>query len=1199
MLRLRILGPWQAEYDDLSITSLPTRHARALVARLAMAYPRPLTRARLYHDLLPGVALESAAHTLRTTLYYVRRTVPNLLHVDDDLVGLVVTDVNIDVWQFERWSEAGATQSMLERAIELYRGPLLAPGEVDGWAREERERLARRYVDALQRLVALSATSGQTAVWLHAAQRWAREEPWNDDAALAVVEASIAAGDTLGAQTATRIARTLVGESGSREALARLDALERAVTRPMVRAPSYGSHNSPPPMPNLGRLPLVGRTHELAALRASWDATTSGPHVLTIVGEAGSGKSRLLHELVRHVRTRPDAIALVGHQAPHASDRALGELRSAFAHPSAHDQEALRRATAMLSDRAWSALAGFPEFHALLPDRPILPATPLDTASEIARREAAAVEFLTGIATDHPLLLALDAADPATHETERIIAALMARPYPILVIRTERTTDRGSSTGTALTLTPLSMEAMRTLLNHMLEGRVTPTVSQRLLAWSEGNPLRLRMHIRRLIDQGQLVADMRGRWALMDAGCSPALYPAFSWHSLPSHTRDLAAFVVLLERPVERTLLAALMSRETLDEALIYVHDQHIVRESEHGIVLEDAWQRDTMLESLDDAGRRALHARIAIALHADPASDSAETMRHAALARLWEIAAATALDTAERARAQHEVRAMASALDIAEQALHALCIAPNDARWWQWLSLREHHAAATDRGAAWLAALHALARFARTHKREDWLVDALVRQGRAFREQGRLSDAEPVLQSAAEQAADAGLHAAEARARTSLAAVLEDRGAVREAMEHQRQAVVAAKRCADPALLTHTLGVLAYMQMRAGDLQAALDVNTSLLEAPTMGEHPLLEARFGRHQGIILLASRRFEQGMDWLRRSIAQSQTIGDLYGLLTGQTSLIYYSALLGIHAQHAALDDVLVEQARREDARTHLCWLLLAQARAAAAVGDGAAVALALEGAHMGETAGDDDGTAACYALAARQAHAERRTLDALDLIERATQYAGRVERPTTIVAHVAAQVWLANGDEARAHAAALAAIRQARTPGLASVYAIEALYDTARVLAHTSSRSEGQVIRAEAYQLLAEDVSEMQSAAFRRAYLHASPAHSALAASAPSGSLRLTILPLRSAPRGRALHPHEITPVVWTIHDQAPTAAGRREQIRALVYQAQAQGATATVDALARALAVAPRTIQRDLDALRRAGHSVDTRGSTA
>lgn len=92
------------------------------------------------------------------------------------------------------------------------------------------------------------------------------------------------------------------------------------------------------------------------------------------------------------------------------------------------------------------------------------------------------------------------------------------------------------------------------------------------------------------------------------------------------------------------------------------------------------------------------------------------------------------------------------------------------------------------------------------------------------------------------------------------------------------------------------------------------------------------------------------------------------------------------------------------------------------------------------------------------------------------------------------------------------------------------------------------------------------------------------------------------LPAASAPTGRPLQDDEWVEVLWTVEapeDEQVTGKAARRQGRVLrmLGEAAGQGAAPTVDALAAALDVSQRTIERDLAALRQAGHEVVTRGS--
>ena len=77
--------------------------------------------------------------------------------------------------------------------------------------------------------------------------------------------------------------------------------------------------------------PLVGREAELAGLLAAWDATlaTHEPHAITVLADAGLGKSRLLHELRRHLRAQPRrAWVLAARSQPADAQQPYGLLRA-------------------------------------------------------------------------------------------------------------------------------------------------------------------------------------------------------------------------------------------------------------------------------------------------------------------------------------------------------------------------------------------------------------------------------------------------------------------------------------------------------------------------------------------------------------------------------------------------------------------------------------------------------------------------------------------------------------------------------------------------------------------------------------------------------------------------------------------------------------------------------------------------------
>jgi DNA-binding transcriptional ArsR family regulator len=113
-----------------------------------------------------------------------------------------------------------------------------------------------------------------------------------------------------------------------------------------------------------------------------------------------------------------------------------------------------------------------------------------------------------------------------------------------------------------------------------------------------------------------------------------------------------------------------------------------------------------------------------------------------------------------------------------------------------------------------------------------------------------------------------------------------------------------------------------------------------------------------------------------------------------------------------------------------------------------------------------------------------------------------------------------------------------------------------------------------------------------------------PEHRAIAAAweivRPRGVL--VRLPRKGVPIGRPLREDEWIEIEWTISTPEDEAiAGkvprRRARLLRLVAEAEAQGAAPTVIALAEALDISPKTIKRDLAALRKEGYEILTRGS--
>ena len=131
------------------------RHRVALLALLALAPDRRLTRDRLIATLWPERDADGGRNLLKVATYVLREALgETALLTEGDFLRLNTDVVRPDVVEFE----AALARSDHTAAVALYRGPLLdgfrlneAP-EFEHWTDRERQRLASSYGGVLEAL---------------------------------------------------------------------------------------------------------------------------------------------------------------------------------------------------------------------------------------------------------------------------------------------------------------------------------------------------------------------------------------------------------------------------------------------------------------------------------------------------------------------------------------------------------------------------------------------------------------------------------------------------------------------------------------------------------------------------------------------------------------------------------------------------------------------------------------------------------------------------------------------------------------------------------------------------------------------------------------------------------------------------------------------------------------------------------------
>jgi class 3 adenylate cyclase len=372
------------------------------------------------------------------------------------------------------------------------------------------------------------------------------------------------------------------------------------------------------------RAAFVGREHELAAIQNAYREAveTARPRLVTILGDAGVGKTRLVREFWQWL----------GEQSP----------------------EPLRRTGRCLSygqaTTYWPLGEMLREHFGLLesdpPDvqirrlgvRPILGLTlGLDTAGDLHplaardRLHAAWVEFTEELSADRPVVLFVEdlhwAEEPLLDLLERLAEDVRG---PLLVLGTARPEllelrpgwGGRRAAGTLVELEPLSSAEAGRLLEELLTAELPEELKSVVVAKAEGNPFFVEELISTLIDRGVLERE--------DGGWKARELPR--GFDVPDTVRSVLAARIDLLGPAEKAALqaAALIGRvfwsgpvyelvPELEPDLRVLEERDFIRRrsgssiaGEQEYAIKHALTAGVAYESLPKAARAKLHAGFA-----------------------------------------------------------------------------------------------------------------------------------------------------------------------------------------------------------------------------------------------------------------------------------------------------------------------------------------------------------------------------------------------------------------------------------------------------------------------------------------------------------------------------------------------------------------------------------------------------------
>lgn len=331
----------------------------------------------------------------------------------------------------------------------------------------------------------------------------------------------------------------------------------------------------------------VGRDLEMARLQRLFHEHEEEEswRFVTVMGEAGIGKSRLIHDFENWLAELPEGVWVFrGRAAPTADDTPHGVLKSAFAErlqiqdtdrPEAVREKWRNGLARFLPEQARNSgadlLASWLGFFLGEEAEPTTGRTDPELLQRQAR--AALIELLATMAKDAPVVILLEDLHWGDATTLGWLEELAAQPprFPLLVIASARPSllerrphwGEGLDSHTAIRLEPLSRRESRSLVADILQRmpELPEDLGAVVVGAAEGNPFFIEELVKWLIDQG--VIDTRAdSWRLADSGFEAARVPATLRGVLQARLDSLGrADRDLLER-------AAVVGRVFWDEAV-------------------------------------------------------------------------------------------------------------------------------------------------------------------------------------------------------------------------------------------------------------------------------------------------------------------------------------------------------------------------------------------------------------------------------------------------------------------------------------------------------------------------------------------------------------------------------------------------------------------------------------------------------
>jgi len=735
------------------------------------------------------------------------------------------------------------------------------------------------------------------------------------------------------------------------------------------------------------RSPLVGRDVEVALLWRSLEDLAAGKGaILSIIGEVGIGKSRLLAEVRAQTQGRGFRLAwLEGHPLERGEAVRYGCFRTLL-------REAIGAIGEVNLPRIAERLRLF--LDDLMPQRveevyPYLgrllgvPLSPeaterlerLDGESLKWQTFQAVRECISALASRDPLVLVFE----DLHWVDRASAELLERLLPLvaqialIIIGVYRPEPERPSwqlrelTGrehgdvyNELWLHPLSSTAARDMVIHLLgTDRLHEEAMDLILERTEGNPLFIEEIVRSMVTQGILVQQADGRWRMMrtrkEVTIPDTIQGLFQARvdRLDEEVKGVLQVAACIGRHFPYRLLAAVvddlgMPRSLLDRCLGTLEKAGLIQQedglSEKGYVFRHVLVHDTVHRALLKSARSRFHGAVARRYEENILHDAEPS--YALLARHYEQT-----DDYEKQRLYFALAGRQAAQGYANREAYAffskaLVLTTDPAERWELLQARE---AVCDllgdraQQRADLEELLELASVSGDRRRRAMICNRLA----AWHEsQGDYAAACSTAEEGLVAAREVGDFRREAESLLIVATAAWRRGQFSAALEAAQAALEVSRMADDAVCEANSLTTMGIVHRSRGDLlparacyQQALDIRRALGD------------RRGEAISLIHLANVLYDEGdytaaCDWHKQALDLFRMVGDRRGeawslsglgrfyLICGdyEAARVYYEEALTIRrdigdrrGEAVALSDLghlLLAMGELETARAHL-------------------------------------------------------------------------------------------------------------------------------------------------------------------------------------------------------------------------------------------------------------------------------------